>query len=89
MEYLNYGFLESLKDRMVFSPKYESQMKLLPNKVHVVVLGNEAPDETKMTADRYNYFHAQPLPDTDDEQEEDESEEEDEENEADDEPTEE
>ncbi|ASH99186.1 replication-associated protein [Giant panda circovirus 2] len=53
MEFLNYGFLESLKDRMVFSPKYESQMKILKHKCHVIVMCNEMPDMEKMSADRY------------------------------------
>jgi len=52
-EFLNYGFLEMLKDRMVLSPKYASQMKILLAVPHVVVFMNEPPDETKMTADRY------------------------------------
>lgn len=56
MEHLNYGFLESLKDRMVLSPKYESTMKMLKHLPHVVVFSNEQPDETKMTEDRYEYF---------------------------------
>lgn len=54
IEYLNYGMLEMLKDRMVFSPKYESQMKILEHTPHVIVFTNEDPDETKMTNDRYN-----------------------------------
>jgi len=53
-EYLNYGLLEMLKDRMVLSPKYESTMKILHNVPHVVVFMNEEPDMTKMSADRYN-----------------------------------
>jgi len=52
-EFLNYGFLEMLKDRMVLSPKYASTMKILLHVPHVVVFMNEAPDESKMTADRY------------------------------------
>ena len=47
-----YSFLESVKDGMVFSPKYESRMKLL-GKVHVVVMMNEMPDKTKLSSDRY------------------------------------
>ena len=47
-----YSFLESVKDGMVFSPKYESRMKLL-GKVHVVVMMNEMPDKTKLSNDRY------------------------------------
>lgn len=54
MEYLNYGLLEMLKDRMVLSPKYDSQMKILHHTPHVVVLCNEDPDEAKMTEDRYD-----------------------------------
>ena len=53
MEYLSYPLLENLKDRLVQSGKYNSSMKVWDTKVHVVVLGNEEPDMTKMTADRY------------------------------------
>lgn len=53
MEFLPYGLLEKLKDRYVFSPKYESQLKILKHKPHVFVFCNEHPDMTKMTADRY------------------------------------
>lgn len=56
MQFLNYGFLEALKDRMVLSPKYESQMKFLEAVPHVVVLCNEMPDESAMTEDRYLFF---------------------------------
>lgn len=51
-EFFNYSFLEAVKDGMVFSPKYESGMKVL-NKCHVVVLMNEDPDRTKLSSDRY------------------------------------
>lgn len=57
MEYLQYRFLEDLKDRMVFSSKYESVVKTIASQVHVCVFSNEVPDETKMTADRYNIQH--------------------------------
>lgn len=53
MDMLQYGLIESMKDRIVFSPKYNSITKILLNKVHVVVFCNEAPDMTKMTEDRY------------------------------------
>jgi len=53
MEYLRYEILESLKDRTVFSPKYQSGMKILAQTPHVVVFANEAPVESQMTADRY------------------------------------
>lgn len=54
MEYLQYSVLEQLKDRMVFSTKYTSQMKVLSHLPHVVVMCNEHPDLTKLSADRYN-----------------------------------
>lgn len=53
MEYLQYTVLEQLKDRVVFSPKYNSSTKLLLNKCHVVVFCNEAPDQSKMSEDRF------------------------------------
>ncbi|AXH77888.1 MAG: putative viral replication protein [Tethyvirus abatis] len=52
-EYLQYTILEQLKDRMVFSPKYNSRLKLMVQTPHVVVFMNEHPDMTKMSADRY------------------------------------
>lgn len=52
-EYLQYGILESLKDRMVFSPKYTSVNKVLKHTPHVVVFMNEDPDKNRLTKDRY------------------------------------
>lgn len=52
-EYLNYSVLEMIKDRVVFSPKYESHTKILHKIAHVVVFMNEHPDVGKMTQDRY------------------------------------
>jgi len=54
MQFLQYGVLEMLKDRMVCSPKYESSMKILKAVPHVIVFSNEQPDLTKMSADRFN-----------------------------------
>ena len=53
MEYLNYSIMEMMKDRLIWSPKYQSTSKQLLNKVHVVVFSNEHPDMDKLTADRY------------------------------------
>lgn len=53
MEYMQYTILEQLKDRMVFSPKYNSTMKYLSHVPHVVVFCNEDPNMEKMSADRY------------------------------------
>lgn len=52
-EYLAYGFLEAVKDRMVNCPKYESQMKMLERQCHVVVMMNQEPDENALSKDRY------------------------------------
>lgn len=53
LQFLSYVLLEQLKDRMVFSPKYESRVKILQNIPHVYVFTNEDPDRTKLTLDRY------------------------------------
>lgn len=53
LQFLSYVLLEQLKDRMVFSPKYESAMKILDHTPHVIVFTNEGPDYTKLTGDRY------------------------------------
>lgn len=52
-EYLQYDFLEEVKNGYIFSPKYESRVKTL-GKVHVVVLMNEHPDMSKLSGDRYD-----------------------------------
>lgn len=54
MEHLQYTILEQIKDKVIFSPKYNSQTKLLYKNSHVVVFCNEEPDMTKMTQDRFN-----------------------------------
>lgn len=54
MEHLQYSVLEMLKDRTIFSPKYESQTKILYHTPHVVVYCNEYPDLGKLSADRFN-----------------------------------
>lgn len=55
-EFIQYDFLEKVKDGMVFSPKYESGMKYL-GPVHVVVFMNEQPDMTKLSQDRYTIIY--------------------------------
>lgn len=54
-EYL-YGFIESVKDGMVFSSKYDSRMKFYGN-LHVVVMMNKPPDESLLSSDRYAYLY--------------------------------
>lgn len=57
MEFLQYGILEQLKNRLVYSPKYSSVTKVLKRTPHVVVFCNEEPDMTKLTADRYHIIN--------------------------------
>jgi Putative viral replication protein len=52
-EFIQYDFLEDVKNGFVFSPKYESRVKNL-DKVHVVVMMNEMPDQHKLSEDRYD-----------------------------------
>lgn len=52
-EFLQYDFLEEVKNGYIFSGKYESRIKTL-GKVHVVVMMNELPDLMKLSADRYD-----------------------------------
>jgi len=53
MQFLQYSVLEMMKDQLIFSPKYESGMKILTKIPLVVVFCNEDPDRTAMTRDRY------------------------------------
>lgn len=53
LEYFQYSVLEMIKDRVVFSPKYESCTKVLRARPHVVVFTNDTIDESKLSADRY------------------------------------
>lgn len=57
MEYLQYTILEQLKNRVIFSPKYDSRTKILRKTPHVVVFCNEEPDRTKMSRDRFKVTH--------------------------------
>jgi len=56
-EYMNYQFLEDVKDGRVFSPKYESYTKRFPAP-HVVVMLNQEPDYTKLSMDRFDVIEA-------------------------------
>ena len=51
-DFIQYDFLESLKDGRIFSPKYESRTKRF-KAPHVFVFMNESPDMDKLSIDRY------------------------------------
>lgn len=57
MQFFQYSVVEMLKDRLVFSTKYNSRMKILKKIPHVVVFCNETPDMNKLSADRYNIIY--------------------------------
>lgn len=52
VDYLNYSFLEAVKDGMVFSGKYESCTKII-GPCHVIVMMNQHPDMEALSKDRY------------------------------------
>lgn len=52
-EFIQYDFLEEIKNGLIFSGKYESKMKYL-SPIHVVVMMNEQPDKTKLSNDRWD-----------------------------------
>lgn len=58
--FVQYDFLEDLKNGRVFSSKYESYMKTY-EPMHIVVLMNESPDMTKLSADRYKVINVRQL----------------------------
>jgi hypothetical protein len=54
-DFIQYDFLEELKNGYMFSPKYHSCVKTMPSP-HVVVMMNEQPDMSKLSVDRYDIF---------------------------------
>jgi len=54
--YVNYSFIESCKNGIVSSPKYESHVKYFPTP-HVICFANFMPDLTKLSADRWKLIN--------------------------------
>lgn len=52
-EYVNYSCIESFKDGMVFSPKYDSCTKLFKSP-KIICMSNFEPDMGKLSIDRWN-----------------------------------
>lgn len=61
-EFIQYDFLENIKDGRLFSPKYESRMKRFI-RPHVFVFMNECPDMSKLSTDRYIFIDTIKSPD--------------------------
>lgn len=59
-EFIQYDFLEDLKNGYVFSTKYESRIKSY-EPMHVVVNMNEPPDTTKLSTDRFKIINIRQL----------------------------
>lgn len=57
--HFNYEVLESVKNGIMFSGKYESGMKVYPSP-HVIVFANWPPDESKLSADRWEVKYLTP-----------------------------
>jgi len=55
-EYVSYSTIEMFKDGKIWSPKYESCIKITTPK-KVLVLSNFAPDKTKMSSDRWDIIN--------------------------------
>ena len=51
--YVNYSAIENLKNGMIFSSKYESNLKIF-NNPHVVIFANFKPNEDALSADRWD-----------------------------------
>nr|WGT79604.1 satellite replication initiator protein [Sophora alopecuroides yellow stunt alphasatellite 3] len=56
-EYLNYQFMELIKNRTIYSYKYEPLGAIIKNKIHVVVLANILPDYEKISQDRIKLIY--------------------------------
>jgi hypothetical protein len=54
-DYISYQSLEKLKDGLFFNAKYKSRMVQMAS-IHVVVMSNQAPDRTQMSADRWHVY---------------------------------
>jgi len=53
IDYVNYEALESIKNGLFFSGKYESTQVVM-NSPHLIIFANEPPDKSKMSADRWH-----------------------------------
>lgn len=57
MEFFQFSVPEMIKDRLVYSPKYASTMKILERVPHVVIFCNELPETIPLSEDRINIIN--------------------------------
>ena len=55
LEFINYGLIESLKNGLGFSSKYECVTKIFEPK-RIIVFMNDFPDRSKLSADRWDVY---------------------------------
>lgn len=60
-DYVSYDAIESCKDGIFFSGKYESGMCVF-KPPHILIFANFKPDETKLSSDRWNVHELSPAP---------------------------
>jgi len=49
---ISYKAIESIKNGMIYSPKYEGGYKLF-NSPHIIVFANQAPQQERLSSDRW------------------------------------
>lgn len=59
--HVSYQAIESIKNGMFFSGKYESQM-VLRGASHVIIFSNQEPDYKMLSADRWHVVRIDPIP---------------------------
>lgn len=60
-EHLNYEIIESVKNGLFFSPKYDSGMRIF-DIPHVIIFANFKPDLSKLSEDRWDIRDISPYP---------------------------
>ena len=68
-EYVSYGCLEKIKDRLLFSGKYEGGVIFYEQSPHILCYSNQKPCVEKMSPDRWEIIH---IGDEEEDEEEDE-----------------
>lgn len=57
IDYVDYGCLEKIKDRLLFSGKYEGGVIFYEQSPHIICYANELPNKAKMSSDRWEIIN--------------------------------